>query len=38
VLRADTLATEKTAGEPQQLAAFRLWADAGWRQETLSLR
>jgi len=38
VLRADTLTTEKTAREPQQLAAFGLWADAGWRQETLSLR
>jgi hypothetical protein len=38
VLRADTLTAEKTAGEPWQLAAFRLWADAGWRQETLSLR
>jgi len=38
VLRADTLATEKTAAEPNQLAAFNLWADAGWRQESLSLR
>jgi hypothetical protein len=38
VLRADTLVTEKSAGEPQQLAAFGLWADAGWRRETLSLR
>jgi hypothetical protein len=38
VLRADTLAAEKTASEPLQLAAFGLWADAGWRRETLSLR
>jgi hypothetical protein len=38
VLRADTLTTEKSAAEPQQLAAFGLWADTGWRQETLSLR
>jgi hypothetical protein len=38
VLSADTLATEKSAGEPQQLTAFGLWADAEWRRETLSLR
>ena len=38
VLRADTLTTEKSAAEPRQLAAFSAWADAGWRQETLSLR
>jgi hypothetical protein len=38
VLRTDTLAAEKSASEPRQLAAFNLWADASWRQETLSLR
>jgi hypothetical protein len=38
VLRTDTLAAEKSAGEPRQLAAFGMWADAGWKQETLSLR
>lgn len=38
VVRTDTLVTEKSAGEPRQLAAFGLWADPGWRQETLSLR
>ncbi|HEX4583199.1 MAG TPA: hypothetical protein VH183_00100, partial [Burkholderiaceae bacterium] len=38
VLRTDTLVAEKSASEPQQLAAFGLWADAGWRHETLSLR
>lgn len=38
VLRTDTLIAEKSASEPRQLAAFGLWADAGWRQETVSLR
>jgi hypothetical protein len=38
VLRTDTLIAEKSANEPRQLAAFGLWADPGWRQETLSLR
>jgi hypothetical protein len=38
VRRTDTLAAEKSAGDPQQLIAFGLWADAGWRQETVSLR
>jgi hypothetical protein len=38
VLRADTLVAEKSASEPRQLAAFGFWADAGWRQETISLR
>jgi hypothetical protein len=38
VRRTDTLIAEKAASEPQQLAAFGLWADASWRQETLSLR
>ena len=38
VLRTDTLIAEKSASEPRQLTAFGLWADAGWRQETVSLR
>jgi len=38
VLRTDTLATEKSAGDARELTAFGLWADAGWRQETVSLR
>jgi hypothetical protein len=38
VLRTDTLVAEKSAGDPQQLTAFGLWADVSWRQETVSLR
>ena len=38
VLRIDTLVAEKSAGDPRQLAAFGLWADVGWRQQTVSLR
>jgi len=38
VVRTDTLIAEKSANEPRQLAAFGLWADPQWRQETLSLR
>jgi hypothetical protein len=38
VRRTDTLVAEKSAADPQQLIAFALWADAGWRQETVSLR
>lgn len=38
VLRTGTLATEKSAVEARQLPAFGLWADAGWRRETLSLQ
>jgi hypothetical protein len=38
VVRTDTLTAEKSASDPQQLTAFGLWADAGWRQETVSLR
>ena len=38
VVRTDTLVAEKSATEPRQLPAFGLWADPGWRQETLSLR
>jgi hypothetical protein len=38
VMRTDTLIAEKSASDPQQLTAFGLWADAGWRQETVSLR
>jgi hypothetical protein len=38
VLRTDSLLAEKSASDAQQLAAFGLWADAGWRQETVSLR
>ena len=38
VLRLDTLVAEKSASDPRQLAAFNLWADVGWRQESVSLR
>jgi hypothetical protein len=38
VLRLDTLIAEKSASDPRQLAAFNLWADVGWKQETVSLR
>jgi hypothetical protein len=38
VLRTDTLIAEKSASEPGLLPAFGLWADVGWRRETISLR
>lgn len=38
VLGLDTLGTERSASSPQLLAAFGSWADAGWRQHTISLR
>jgi hypothetical protein len=38
VLRTDSLVAEKSASEPRQLTAFGLWADAGWKQESVSLR
>lgn len=38
VLRTDTLVAEKSASDPGQLAAFGLWADASWKQESVSLR
>ena len=38
VLRTDTLVAEKSARDPGQLAAFGLWADAGWKQASVSLR
>jgi hypothetical protein len=38
VLRVDTLAAVRAAAEPAALAAFGQWQDAGWREQTLSLR
>ena len=38
VLRTDSLLAVKTANEPKKLDAFGLWADAEWRQDTVSLR
>ena len=38
VLRLDTLAMVKRAGEPSALQAFQKWQDAAWKSHTLSLR
>jgi hypothetical protein len=38
VVRIDTLATERQAGDPSLLGPFQRWQDAGWKRETVSLR
>ena len=38
VLRLDTLAVARQAGDPGMLAAFQRWQDASWKSETLSVR
>jgi hypothetical protein len=38
VVRLDTLAAARRAGEPKMLGAFRRWKDASWEQHTLSTR
>jgi hypothetical protein len=38
LLRLDTLAMVKRAGEPGALQAFQKWQDAAWKSQTLSLR
>ena len=38
VVRLDTLATVRQAGEPAAIAAFQRWQDASWKRETVSLR
>ena len=38
VLRLETLGVERHARDPEQLLAFRRWADASWRGSTIALR
>ena len=38
IVRLDTLATERQAGDPSVLGPFLRWQDAGWKRETVSLR
>lgn len=38
LLRLDTLAPIRKAGEPSRLGAFQRWQDPAWKRETLSLR
>jgi hypothetical protein len=38
IVRLDTLATERQAGDPSLLGAFSRWQDAAWKRETLSIR
>jgi hypothetical protein len=38
VLRLDSLAVERRAGEAKSLQAFQRWQDPGWKRTTVSLR
>jgi hypothetical protein len=38
LMRLDTLAAVRQAGEPEALGAFRRWQDPSWKQNTLSMR
>jgi hypothetical protein len=38
VVRLDTLATDRQAGDPGNLSAFKRWQDPVWKRETLSIR
>jgi hypothetical protein len=38
VVRTDTLATDRQAGDPSLLGPFMRWQDAAWKRETVSLR
>jgi len=38
LVRLDTLATVRQAGDPGLLGAFQRWQDPSWRRQTLSLR
>ncbi len=38
LMRLDTLATERRAGDPELLGAFQRWQDPAWKRLSLSLR
>ncbi len=38
VVRTDTLATDRQAGDPSVLGPFMRWQDPAWKRETVSLR
>lgn len=38
LLRLDTLATERQAGDPSIMGSFQRWQDPAWKRSTLSLR
>jgi len=38
MVRLDSLATERNAGDPSLLGAFQRWQDPGWKRMTASLR
>ena len=38
LMRLETLATVRQAGDPGVLGAFRRWQDPSWKRQTLSLR
>ena len=38
VMRLDTLAVARQAGDPAAIDVFQRWQDPSWREQTLSLR
>ncbi len=38
IVRLDTLATVRQAGDPSMLGAFQRWQDPGWKRHTVSVR
>jgi len=38
IVRLDTLATVRQAGDPSMLGAFQRWQDPGWKRNTVSVR
>ena len=38
LMRLDTLAVVRQAGEPDALGAFQRWQDPSWKQHTLAMR